>query len=118
MDVSVDHADRHPEVVLGEDDLLVKRSCRVRRQLDHPELRMQRRGVLGPVERRVALATSRELLHPLEGLLVDDERQIESLGDGLVRDVIVAGTPIRPNTPLHAIKAGLMNRALEALCSP
>lgn len=93
--VAVDDGDRHPQLLAGEEELLRERPARVGRQLDHAQAGAQGGRVLVPVEVGLVGVRLGELLHERVRFGVENEGEIEGLGDGCVGDVVVARVGLR-----------------------
>lgn len=74
--------DRDP-LVLGNKDTF---GSFTRRELRHP---LPRRPLLGILSVRVHPTSYHPSMHPLDGLLVQLERKVESLGHGRVGDIVL-----------------------------
>jgi len=90
MDIAVDYRDWNPQVLARKQDLLLQVTRLVNRQLNHPELGLFCWAVLIPAKGGLRGVRLRYALHPLEGVLVEDQREPECLCDGLVCDVVVS----------------------------
>ncbi len=94
MHIAVNHGDRHPEILAREEELLCRRAGAVGGQLNHAQAGAQGRRVLVPVEIGLVGVRLGELLHESAGFLVQDQREVEGLGNRLVGDVVVAKTGV------------------------
>ena len=90
MDVVVDDGHGHPELLAGKDDLLGGVFGRVERELHHAQPGAEGGRVDVPAEVWLVGVGLGDLLHEVQGALMQLEGEGKGLGDGLVGDVVVS----------------------------
>ena len=90
MNIVIDDGHRHPELLAGKQRLLGRILARIKGQLDHPQPSAEGVRVDVPAKVGLLIMGFGDLLHQLEGSLMEFQWELEGLGNGLVGDVIVS----------------------------